>query len=102
MTLKSFAASSLPTQKLAATTTSGTTSAPLDATSSAVRVVNTGPNNVRIRFSGPSGAAQACTATDMLVLANTAEIFTAGSATFVTALTDTGTAAVEFTNGEGI
>lgn len=101
MTLKSFASSGLATQKLAATTTSGAVSVPIDRASSVARVVNLGPNNVRIRFSGP-GSAEPCTATDMTVLANTTELFTVGSTTFATALTDTGTAAVEITNGEGI
>lgn len=103
MTLKSFApASHIATQKIAATTTSGVagSAVALDPYSADVRVVNGGPNNSRVRFSGP-GAAQACTATDVLVLAGTVEIFTKGSCTFATSQTDTGTAAMEFTNGEG-
>lgn len=101
MTLKAFSPSAVATQKLASTTTSGTVSAQLEMTSAAVRVINLGPNNSRIKFSS-GAAALACTANDMTVMANTTEIFTVGSATFVTAQTDTGTAALEFTNGEGI
>lgn len=90
------------TQKLAVTTSSGATSVPLDPTSNAVRLYNAGPNGARFHFSGPSGAAVAATATDLMIPPNTVEIFTKGSATFLTAITDTGTAALESTDGEGI
>lgn len=100
MRITAFHPGAKPTQKIAATTASA--SAPLDQTSNAVRVYNAGPNGARIHFSGASGAAVAATASDLLVPPNTVEIFTKGTATFVTAITDTGTAAIEFTDGEGI
>ena len=100
MTLKSFETSGKAAVKIAATVASA--SGALDGTSNAVRVVNSGPNSCRIKFSGPSGAALPATANDMLLLPNTSEIFSKGSATFVAAICDVGTAAVEFTDGEGI
>jgi len=102
MRIYAFHPAQLPTQKLAAGTGTGGTSAPLDPNSNAVRVYNAGPNAARIRFSGSSGAAQAATAADMAIPPNTVEIFAKGRATFVTSLTDTGTAALEFTDGEGV
>lgn len=100
MRLAAFHTASKPTIKIAATTT--TASGSLDGQSNAVRVYNAGPNACRIRFSGPAGSAQAATATDMNIPPNTVEILTKGSATFVSAICDTGTAAIEFTDGEGI
>lgn len=88
------------TVKIAATTVSA--SAALDQTSSCVRVFNAGPNICRIKFSGPSGAALAATTNDMPIAVNATEVFNKGACTFVTAICDTGTAAIEFTNGEGI
>lgn len=88
------------TVKIAATTTSA--SASLDQNSSCVRVFNAGPNICRVKFSGPSGAAIAATANDMPIGVNSTEVFNCGNATFVAAICDTGTAAVEFTNGEGV
>lgn len=100
MRLKAFASAGKATVKIAATVVSG--SASLDEFSNAVRVYNAGPNAARIRFSGPSGAALPATATDMNIPPATVEIFTKGDAKFVAAICDTGTAAIEFTDGEGI
>jgi hypothetical protein len=102
MRIYAFHPAQLPTQKLAAGTATGAVSVPLDANSNAVRVYNAGPNAARIHFSGSSGAAVAATASDMPIPANTVEIFAKGRATFVTSITDTGTAALEFTDGEGV
>lgn len=102
MTLKAFAPAGLATLKLAATTTSGSTSVTLDPSSNAVRLYNAGPNAVRVHFSGESGAAVAATATDMNIPPNTVEILTKGRAKYLTAITDTGTAALEATDGEGM
>jgi len=100
MRIKAFHTAGKATTKIAATTTSA--SAALDQFSNAVRVYNAGPNACRIKFSGPAGAAVVATATDMNVLPNSVEVFTKGDATFVAAICDTGTAAIEFTDGEGI
>lgn len=94
-----FHPAQVATTKIAATVASASTT--LDPFSNAVRVVNSGPNSARLRFSGPAGAAQPATATDMLILPNATEVFTKGSATFVAAICDAGTAALDFTAGEG-
>ncbi len=100
MRIKAFFPAEKATQKIAATTVSA--SATLDQYSNAVRVYNPGPNIARIRFSGPGGSAVAATTNDMPIGVGVTEIFTKGDATFVTAICDTGTAAIEFTAGEGV
>lgn len=88
------------TVKIAATAASA--SAALDKNSSCVRVFNAGPNICRIKFSGPSGSALPATTNDMPIAVNATEVFNKGAYTFVAAICDTGTAAIEFTNGEGM
>jgi len=100
MRVKAFHTAGKATVKIAATT--ATASGALDQFSNAVRVYNAGPNACRIKFSGPAGAALAATATDMNIPPNTVELLTKGDATFVAAICDTGTAAIEFTDGEGL
>lgn len=100
MRIKAFHPNTGPTTKIAATTASASTT--LDPFSNAVRIYNAGPNAARVKFSGPAGSALAATATDFNIPPNTVEIMTCGDATFVAAICDTGTAAIEFTSGEGV
>lgn len=74
-------------------------SATLDAYSAAVRVFNAGPNVAFLRFT--TGASTA-TGSDMPIAAGATETFTKGSATNVSAICASGTAALYFTNGEGL
>ncbi|MES2148597.1 MAG: hypothetical protein V4508_02280 [Pseudomonadota bacterium] len=97
MTLKTFAPKGDATVPIAATTASA--SAALDKYSSAVRVVNGGTAMAFIRFS--TGAATAVV-TDMPIASGATETFTKGSADTVSAITASGTAALYFTNGEGL
>lgn len=96
MTLKTFFPSGT-TVSIAGTVASA--SATLDANSSAVRVFNAGPNVAFIRFT--TGASTA-TGSDMPVAAGATETFTKGSANNVSVICASGTAAIYFTNGEGL
>lgn len=97
MTLKTFAPKGDATVPIAGTTSSAT--GLLDVYSNAVRVVNAGPNMAFIRFT--TGASTAV-ATDMPIASGATETFTKGSADRVSAICATGTAALYFTNGEGL
>lgn len=97
MTLKTFAPKGDATVPLAATV--ATASASLDKFSNACRVYNAGPNMAFIRFS--TGATSAVV-TDMPIPVGDIETFTKGSADTVAAICSAGTAALYFTNGEGL
>ena len=84
------------TVSISATTSSG--SIALSGGGHIVRIAAT--EDVYINF-GTSGVT-AAVATGMLILADTPEVFTLkGSVTHVAAITETGTARVNFTRGEG-
>lgn len=98
MTIKTFAPAGTATATIAATAASASTA--LDGLSSAVRVVNAGPNIAFIRFT--RGASTAL-ATDMPISSGATETFTKGSADTVSAICSaTQTATLYFTNGEGL
>lgn len=99
MTLKTFAPTSAATAAIAATTTSAAVN--LDAYSNAVRVVNAGPNFAFLKFQTQAAPVDA-TLTDMPLAPGATETFTIGSADRVAAICATGTAALYFTNGEGL
>lgn len=96
MTLKAFAPAG-PTVQIAATTASA--SVALDPYSAVVRVFNAGPNIAFIRFS--IGASTAVL-TDMPVNVGATERFTDATSNMVSAICETGTAKLYFTNGEGL
>ena len=97
MTLKTFAPKGDATVPIAGTTASA--SATLDQHSNVVRVVNAGPDIAFIRFG--KGATTAVV-TDMPILSGATETFTKGDNTTAAAITASGTAALYFTNGEGL
>ena len=96
MTLKAFAPSGA-TVKISATTASSSVS--LDQYSACVRVMNAGPNIAFLKF---SFGASTATLTDMPIAVGATEVFTDATSNTVSAICETGTASVYFTNGEGL
>ena len=66
---------------------------------SAIRVYNAGPSGVRVRW---GAGAQTAVAGDLLIPAGAVEVFSGAGADTVAAKTDSGSATVEFTFGEGL
>lgn len=97
MTLKAFAPSGAPTAKISATIASA--SVAIDQSSAAVRVMNAGPNIAFLKF---SYGASTATITDMPIAVGATEVFTVATNNVASAICETGTASVYFTNGEGL
>ena len=94
---KSFMPNGQPTAS--ATATTATARLQLDQFSNVVRLRQAGTSEVYIKFGDSTVTA---TLTDMPVASGATETFTKGSATHVAFITSAGTAAVAFTNGEGV
>lgn len=97
MTIKTFMPSGADTVLLAAGTTSAR--AQLDVNSRAVRVVNDGAVTAFIHFGDVTVTANAA---KMPIKAGATETFTTGTASYVAAITASGTTNLYFTNGEGL
>lgn len=98
MTIKKFMPGAA-TVNLAAGVTSGNIA--LEPNASAVRVMNTGAGLAHIHF-GYDNTVVATTATSMPLAAGATEVFTKGAASYVAAITPSGSATLYFTAGEGI
>jgi len=97
MTLKTFMPSGADTVLLAAGTTSSRV--PLDQFSEAVRVVNDGTATAFLHFGDVTVTANTA---KMPIKAGATETFTTGTASYVAAVTASGTTNLYFTNGEGL
>lgn len=97
MTIKTFAPNGADTVQLEATTTSQRVA--IDKNSSAVRVLNAGPNIAFIAFGDVTVNS---TALRLPIPVGNTELFTKGANTHVAAICDTGTAVLYFTSGEGL
>lgn len=97
MTVKTFAPNGENTAQLVAGVASARVA--LDPYASVVRVLNAGPNLAYIRFGDSTVTA---TNARMPIPSGSTELFTKATASHVAAITDTGTATLYFTNGEGI
>jgi hypothetical protein len=98
MTLKTFAPSGAATVKVAGGPTAGNIA--LDVNSSVVRVYNAGPDAAYVRFGSASDAA---TVNDIPLPAGAPELFTKGTAGYMSVITDAAKSALVYaTNGEGM
>lgn len=97
MHIKTFMPSAL-TVNVAATTASAII--PLDPLGNTVRVVNAGASMAFIHFT--KDPAYVATTGNMPIAAGATETFTKGAASYVAAITASGTATVYFTVGEGL
>lgn len=95
--IRTFAPNGLNTAQLSASAASSRVA--LDATSSAVRVLNAGPNLAYIHFGNSTVTADNA---KIPLPVGTTELFTKGNATHVAAIVDSGSAVLYFTSGEGI